>query len=573
MKKYMLAFLIIIPIMFLAWNMSDFAEESKITYNGTVEEDESYQTDIFHEADEKEIIISEESEVMDEESDIISSGWYKYFLEQQEYISNISNGQCSYEIIGEDECEITLYNKEHAKVYSEVCPLHHSWVETISDNILEIGISVGSPARYTFYFDTETAEISDTYFNAKVFGDQYIAYMDSDVIGADEITLTLTDIFEKGILHQEVVRNFSVCADPMSAVHSVEMVDDNSIRLEYCEGEDYTTVSEIIELEWTPMFDDEPVTVVTKKTIYNSDGSIDCWNEYEYDRAGNMTKDINYFGSDGNIWYGHKYEYDSKGKLIKDTYYGTDGDIDSWNEYEYDNAGNQTKRIWNDSNGKINVCWEKEYDSAGNETKRISYGYDGSVYKDEYEYDSVGNKTKWIGYDKDGNIDDWYEYEYDSSGNMTKDIRFHSDGSIWYWIEYEYDSAGNQIKMTSYSSDGSIESWEEYEYDSTGYETKYTIWDCEIGIKYWREYEYDGEDTGNRIKKIYRDSNGTISEDEYDSMGNHTKHILYDNDLIISGDEWEYDSMGNLTKYTYTTTYQGYTKHVEYEYKTIMVEG
>ena len=286
MKKYMLVFLIAIPIMLLAWNLSDSAGKSTGISDSIGERIESSWAGVLQETDE---IIPEKIEVMDVESDIISSGWYKYFLEQQEYISNISNGQCSYEIIGEDECEITLYNKEHVKVYSEVCPLHHSWVEAISGNILEIGISVGSPARYTFYFDTETAEISDTYFNAKVFGDQYIAYMDSDVIGADEITLTLTDIFEKGILHQEVVRDFSVCADPMSAVYRVEMVDDNSIRLEYCEGEDYTTVSEIIELEWTPMFNDEPVTVITKKTIY-IDGNVDCWDEYEYDSRGNLTK-------------------------------------------------------------------------------------------------------------------------------------------------------------------------------------------------------------------------------------------------------------------------------------------
>ena len=132
---------------------------------------------------------TESSEAMDEELDIVSSGWYK----KQERISNISNGQCSYEIIGEDECEITLYNKDHEKVYSEVYPFREPepWVEAISDDILAINISFGSNARYTFYFDTETAEISDTYFNAKVFGDKYIAYMDSDVIGADEITLTL----------------------------------------------------------------------------------------------------------------------------------------------------------------------------------------------------------------------------------------------------------------------------------------------------------------------------------------------------------------------------------------------
>ena len=309
--------------------------------------------------------------------------------------------------------------------------------------------------------------------------------------------------------------------------------------------------------------DGEPITVVVKKTLYNPDGSVDSWHDYEYDSVGNMTKDIYYWGSDGTLLYRYEYEYDSK--LTKETYYGTDGDIDGWNEYEYDNAGNQTKKIWSDSNGKSSVIWEKEYDSAGNEAKRISYGYNDSVNRDEYEYDSAGNKSKWIGYDKDGNIDDWYEYEYDRRGNKTKETRYHSDGSIWYWSEYEYDSAGKQIKNTSYKSDGSIRAWEEYEYDSEGYEKKYTVWDCEIGVEYWREYDYDGEDTGDRIKKFYHDSNGTISEHEYDSAGNHTKHILYDNDLIISGDEWEYDSLGNLTKYTYTI--EGVI--VEYEYITI----
>lgn len=75
--------------------------------------------------------------------------------------------------------------------------------------------------------------------------------MEDDVNGADTYTLILTDIFERGILHQEIVRDFSfsVIADPMSVISSVEMIDDKSIRLKYFEGEDMSYVSEIIELE------------------------------------------------------------------------------------------------------------------------------------------------------------------------------------------------------------------------------------------------------------------------------------------------------------------------------------
>lgn len=59
------------------------------------------------------------SESVGESTGIISSGWYKYFLEQQEHISNISNGQCSYESIVEmmseirNEVLLTLIIKEH----------------------------------------------------------------------------------------------------------------------------------------------------------------------------------------------------------------------------------------------------------------------------------------------------------------------------------------------------------------------------------------------------------------------------------------------------------------------------
>ena len=159
----------------------------------------------------------------------------------------------SYTKIGDVEYEITLYDKVHNEVYSEVYP-EVSWVKKITDNVCEIGESFGSPVRYTFYFDTETAEISDTYYNAKLFGDRYIAYMEKDVKdvnGADIYTLILTDIFKNGILHQEIVRDFSfsVIADPMSVITSVEMIDDKTIRLEYFEGEDMTDVSEIIELK------------------------------------------------------------------------------------------------------------------------------------------------------------------------------------------------------------------------------------------------------------------------------------------------------------------------------------
>ena len=146
-----------------------------------------------------------------------------------------------------DGYEIILYDKEGEKVYSEVYP-EKSWVKEVSEGILEIGVSVGSPARYTFYFRKEDAAISDTFFNAKLFGEQYIAHRPlGDVWRHDP--LILTDIFEEGILYQEICRDFSETADPMSAIYDIELEDEIHVRLEYCEKEAYTNVNEVVEIQ------------------------------------------------------------------------------------------------------------------------------------------------------------------------------------------------------------------------------------------------------------------------------------------------------------------------------------
>lgn len=166
--------------------------------------------------------------------------------QEEEMESSVCNEQFSMQKTL-DGYEITLYDKKGERVYSEVFP-KKPWVEEVSEGILEIGVSVGSPARYTFYFRKEDGAISDTYFNAKLFGEQYIAHrpLRNYLSGAP---LILTDIFEEGILYQEIYRDFSETADLMSAIWNVELEDETHVRLEYCEGETYTGVDEVVEIQ------------------------------------------------------------------------------------------------------------------------------------------------------------------------------------------------------------------------------------------------------------------------------------------------------------------------------------
>lgn len=149
-----------------------------------------------------------------------------------------------------DGYEVILYDRAGREIYSEWYP-KEPWVKEVSEGVLEIGISTGSPARYTFYFRKEDGKISDTFFNAIVVGEKYIAHR--PLIGDKwyNAPLILTDIFEEGILYQEIYRDFSVTADLMSAIYSIELIDEDHIMLEYCTGEGYSVVDEVVEIEDT----------------------------------------------------------------------------------------------------------------------------------------------------------------------------------------------------------------------------------------------------------------------------------------------------------------------------------
>lgn len=144
---------------------------------------------------------------------------------------------------------LTLYDKENREIFSEFYPLDSRaiqqgllWVNKTSKNVLEIGISVGSPARYIYFFDKETAEISPTYFNPIIVENNYVAYMEDHV-------LIFTDLFQRENIFLEIERNFTEYANPIDAIIDVKMIDQQSIELDYFEGENPSEKSEQIPLD------------------------------------------------------------------------------------------------------------------------------------------------------------------------------------------------------------------------------------------------------------------------------------------------------------------------------------
>ena len=144
---------------------------------------------------------------------------------------------------------------------------------------------------------------------------------------------------------------------------------------------------------------------------------------------------------------------DETGNVTRDIYYNSDGSVDCFYDFEYDGAGNRTRAISYNSDGSVRYFDDYEY-ANGNRTREISYNSDSSVdcfY--DFEYDGAGNRTRAISYNSDGSVRYFDDYEY-ANGNRTRDISYNSDGSVNYYTVFEYDEAVNQVSQQEYNPDG-----------------------------------------------------------------------------------------------------------------------
>lgn len=151
--------------------------------------------------------------------------------------ASVSRYSC---IAVEDGFELTFYSSTNEIIFSEWYPKEPA-ISQVTENIFEIRINVGSPAAYVFYFDTENAEESETFFNPLLVGDRYVAYIEDG-------KLILQDIFHEGLLYMTISRDFTQTADPMSAIVAIEMQDEGTITLSYYKGENYEETSEVITI-------------------------------------------------------------------------------------------------------------------------------------------------------------------------------------------------------------------------------------------------------------------------------------------------------------------------------------
>lgn len=106
MRKYILVFILTLPILLLVWNMVDFAEEPKIIYKGPVEKDEGYQAGILQKTDDNEAVMPEKTEENKQEEaiDYTQMNMDKFYQYAEE-VCGLSHkeAQSWFDIITEDD--------------------------------------------------------------------------------------------------------------------------------------------------------------------------------------------------------------------------------------------------------------------------------------------------------------------------------------------------------------------------------------------------------------------------------------------------------------------------------------
>lgn len=340
---------------------------------------------------------------------------------------------------------------------------------------------------------------------------------------------------------------------------------------------------------------------MTKRIVYNSDGSISWYYEDEYDEFNNMTKRTSY-NSDGSISWYYECEYNKFNNLTKEIEYNSKDDMTSQVEIEYDDLNNIVKyKIIGFSDGKMS--WyeetdangetikaeryeegilvsksEKEYDKAGNLTKDISYELQGSSlivsYAEEYEYDDAGNVVKAVQYNElnaEGKREftGWIELEYDAAGNLTKEIHCNSEGVAYEWSDCEYDARGNLVRASVYDADGNKVSMSEFTYDENGDKISETNYYITTGDIYSTTYEYEYDTAGNlTLYTSYNTSGEVLHQEywEYNELGNKTLHRQHQSNSNSDTFEevWEYDANGYMTAYTKYRNDGRVAEHIEY---------
>ncbi len=253
-----------------------------------------------------------------------------------------------------------------------------------------------------------------------------------------------------------------------------------------------------------------------KASVYNE--------EYEFDRFGNVTRCLSYFGKkadENSESYKSKYDYNSDGTVKTETYYCED--FSETVNYEYDSQKRVIREIrFTSENPQDSCVTDYTFNAAGFliSVKTSDLNSKELLSSLEYKYDSAGNMIESTENVYEGKVLVSYEkitHKYDAQGNCIAE-KYSGKDSAPFTREYKYDKNGFVIEENDSSESGGSVSYytrdkygnpltaEMYDVDSSG---KKTLIDEQ---SYTYEYGND-EITVNMVEVRYK-PNGKIDSKE-----------------------------------------------------------
>jgi len=177
----------------------------------------------------------------------------------------------------------------------------------------------------------------------------------------------------------------------------------------------------------------------------------------------------------------------------------------------FNEEGGITEKFYFDATGAINKKEICIYDHAGRKIETNTYNPEGIlIYKEVYKYDAKGNEIERIKSNSDGSLFKKFEIKYNNRGQFVEIYKYDSTGGLRVRDVYKYGKGRNAIEVNRYLLGRLVFIWT-FEYDSLGNITSYEQ-NAESNYRYKKRYY------------LY----------EFDSIGNWTKQVAFENEEIVS---------------------------------------
>jgi len=182
----------------------------------------------------------------------------------------------------------------------------------------------------------------------------------------------------------------------------------------------------------------------------------------------------------------------------------------------FNDEGRITEKFYFDTTGTINKKEVCVYDNTGRKIETNTYNPEGIlIYKEVYKYDANWKEIERTISKADSSLFKKFEIKYNNRGQMVEVYKYDSTGGLEVRDVYKYRDYKEPFEINRYLLGRLVFIWT-FEYDSLGNITSYEQ-NAELNHRYKKRYY------------LY----------EFDSIGNWTKQVAFENEEIISGVERE----------------------------------